>query len=381
MIRSVFIFASLLLLGACTGGNSETAPLVLKESSYNDLPGWTDDRQADALAAFAKSCPRIMARDPAAPFGPDPLMGTYGQWQKPCAALDGTTDARAFFESWFDPWQAEVSSWRRDGLFTGYYEAELKGSRTQHGPYQHPLRLRPPDLVMVDLGEFRPELKGQRIAGRVNKGQLKPFEDRQAITAGKLPGDESLKFVWVDSPVDAFFLQVQGSGRITLDDGTVLRVGYDAQNGWPYTAIGRELLQRGELDKSHVSMQAIRAWLAAHPDRADEIMNANKSYVFFRVLDGEGPLGGEGVALTPERSLAVDRARIAYGIPAWIATEPPTESQPPLRRLMVAQDTGGAIRGPVRGDVFWGYGPQAADIAGKMKARGEMWLLLPKQTQ
>ncbi len=232
---------------------------------------------------------------------------------------------------------------------------------------------------MVELGDFRPELKGQRIAGRVLSGQLKPYEDRQAIMQGKIPNDQSLRFVYTDSPVDDFFLQVQGSGRIALDDGTSLRVVYDAQNGWPYTAIGRELLHRGELEKDNVSMQAIRAWLAAHPGQADEIMNLNKSYVFFRVLNGEGPTGAEGVALTPQRSLAIDHSRIPYGVPAWLDTEPPMDGQPPLRRLMVAQDTGGAIRGAVRGDVFWGYGPQAEDIAGHMKAHGDLWLLLPKQ--
>ena len=163
-----------------------------------------------------------------------------------------------------------------------------------------------------------------------------------------------------------------------LDGGGMLRVGYDAQNGWPYTAIGRELLHRGDLEKDHVSMQSIRVWLAAHPDRADEVMNLNKSYVFFKILEGDGPPGGEGVALTPGRSLAVDHACIPYGVPMWIAAAPPMESMPPFRRLMVAQDTGGAIRGPVRGDVFWGYGPQAEQIAGQMKARGQAWLLLPK---
>ena len=372
----------LLLLAGCAAVNPETAPLVLKPSSFSALLGWDQDRQEEALAAFRRSCVSIMELPTSQPFGPDPRMGTAAGWQAPCRALSAPSatpaDARAFFETWFAPWQATTAGRQDKGLFTGYYEASLKGSRTRQGPYQYPLRLRPSDLVTVDLGEFRPELQGQRIAGRVTGGQLKPYEDRAAITRGALPNDNQLDFVWVDSPVDAFFLQIQGSGRIALESGTVLRVGYDGQNGWPYYAIGRELIRRGYLNKDQVSMQSIRAWLDAHQDQADEIMNTNKSYVFFKVLAGDGPQGAEGVTLTPGRSLAVDRTRLPYGVPVWIATAPPVPGEPPLKRLMVTQDTGGAIRGAVRGDVFWGYGARAEDLAGKMKASGRAWLLLPK---
>jgi membrane-bound lytic murein transglycosylase A len=385
--RLFFLFSVLLLgvlLGAgCAAVNPETAPLVLRPSSFSALPGWDDDRHEEALAAFRRSCASIMELPPGQPSGPDPRMGAAADWQAPCQALPASaaatpSDARAFFEGWFAPWQATMAGKQDEGLFTGYYEPSLRGSLTRQGPYQYPLRLRPSDLVTVDLGEFRPGLKGQRVTGRVVGGQLKPYEDRAAINRGALPGDSRLDFVWVDSPVDAFFLQIQGSGRIALEGGAVLRVGYDGQNGWPYYAIGRELIRRGYLTKDQVSMQSIRAWLNAHPDQADEIMNTDKSYVFFKVLQGDGPLGAEGVALTPGRSLAVDRARIPYGAPVWIATAPPVPGEPPLHRLMVAQDTGDAIRGAVRGDVFWGYGARAEDLAGKMKASGRAWLLLPK---
>jgi membrane-bound lytic murein transglycosylase A len=379
-VRILFFLPLLLLLSACAGTPLETAPLTLSPASYDDLPGWTADHQIEALAAFGKSCAVINAKPAEHLVGADPAMGTYAQWQAPCRALAQplTTDARTFFETWFTPWRAENGSWHNEGLFTGYYEAALHGSRVQHDRYQYPLRVRPQDLVMVELGDFRPDLKGQRIAGRVIQGQLKPFEDRASINAGRLPNDPALRFVWVDNPVDAFFLQVQGSGRIILDDGSVLRVGYDGQNGWPYTAIGRELIKRGELDKDHVSMQAIRAWLAAHPGEAYEVMNLNRSYVFFKVLGGDGPLGAQGVVLTPGRSLAVDHARIPYGIPIWVDADAPMDGAPRIDRLVVAQDTGGAIRGPIRGDLFWGYGPQAEQYAGQMKAQGRMWLLLPK---
>lgn len=384
MRASVLILPSLLLaflLAACAGPRtaSESAPLVLRPASFGDLPGWKDDRQDEALAAFQRSCARILKQPPHKAFGPAPAGGTFGDWQPACReAVAGVSDARAFFERHFMPWQAAAGGGGSEGLFTGYYEASLRGSRTKHGPYQYPLRLRPNDLVMVDLGEFRDELKGQRIAGRVVNGQLKPYEDRAAIVSGRLPSDDKLRFVWVDDAADAFFLHVQGSGRILLDDGTQMRVGYAAQNGHPYYAIGRELVKRGDVSKDDVSMQSIRAWLEKHPDQAADLMNTNKSYVFFKELDGDGPLGGENVALTPGRSMAVDRTRIAYGVPLWLAADAPVDGMVPIRRLMIAQDTGGAIRGPVRGDYFWGYGPEAEANAGVMKAKGGYWLLLPK---
>ena len=260
------------------------------------------------------------------------------------------------------------------GLFTGYYEASLKGSRTRQGPYQTPLRARPDDLVMVQLGEFRDALKGQRIAGRIIDGKLKPYETHEQIVNNHLPSAQDKTLVWVDDAVDAFFLQIQGSGIVDMDDGSVMRVGYAGQNGHPYYAIGRELIARGALNKENVSMQSIRGWLEQNPDQAHEIMFTNKSYVFFRELNGEGPLGGEGVALTPMRSLAIDRSIIPYGMPVWLATDHPKIQG----RLMVTQDTGGAIRGPVRGDYFWGHGAYAQDNAGEMKASGRYWFLLPK---
>jgi membrane-bound lytic murein transglycosylase A len=284
--------------------------------------------------------------------------------------------ARDFFEKHFRPWKVSAGRYSK-GLFTGYYEPSLNGSLERHGPYQTPVHARPADLVMVDLGMFREDLKGKRIAGRVNGGRLHPFEDRAEIVAGKLPKESSEVIAWVDDPVGAFFLQIQGSGRIALDNGEVLRVGYAGQNGYPYYAIGRELIKRGQLTKENVSLQSIRAWLEAHPHRAAEIMNTNKSYVFFRVLDGPGPLGAEGVPLTQGRSLAVDRTKFTYGVPVWIDTQPPVKGYWPLQQLMIAQDTGGAIRGAVRGDVFWGHGERAERLAGHMKSKGEMWILLP----
>ncbi|PNW60305.1 UNVERIFIED_CONTAM: hypothetical protein BEN50_26175, partial [Euhalothece sp. KZN 001] len=267
------------------------------------------------------------------------------------------------------------------GLFTGYYEASLKGARERGGAYQYPLRALPDDLVMVDLGAFRDDLKGRRIAGRVRGSRLHPYESRADITKGALPADQDQALVWVDDPVDAFFLHIQGSGRVMLDDDTAMRVGYAGQNGHPYYAIGRELIRRGELDKDEVSLQSIRSWLRQNPDGAWDVMFTNASYVFFRELEGAGPIGGGGLPLTPGRSLAIDPTRIPYGTPLWVDIDHPDEKAAPIRRLMVAQDTGGAIRGAIRGDVFWGHGDRGEYYGGKMKSDGRYWLLLRKGTK
>ncbi len=312
-------------------------------------------------------------------MGPNGIAGTVADWRQPCAAaaaLPAGDDAaaRAFFETWFQPWRC-ANNTATEGLFTGYYEAELAGARARAGAYQTPLLKRPPDLVMAELGDFRPDLKGERIAGRVTNGRLKPYDTRAQIEAGSLDKLD-LALLWVDDPVAAFFLEIQGSGRVTLPDGSVERVGYDGQNGWPYVAIGKVLVDRGLLDRESASMQGIRAWLAAHPGEAKAIMDENRSYVFFRELTGDGPLGSEGVALTPGRSLAVDRKFLPLGTPMWLDASDDTIGQ--IRRLLVAQDSGGAIRGPVRGDVFWGHGPEAERNAGSQRARGAEYILLPK---
>lgn len=353
--------------------------LVLEPSSFEDLPGWREDELSQALPALLRSCRRLAGLPPGEALG---IAGTAGDWKPVCeaAARVPAGGVRSFFESRFQPFSASAGG-DPEGLFTGYYEPLLHGSRTRSDRYRVPLYVRPPELVMVDLGAFREELKGQRIAGRVEEGALVPYPDREAIESGALAGRE-LELVWVDDPVDAFFLQIQGSGRVRLEEGSEMRVGYAAQNGHPYFAIGKDLIERGALTRETVSMQTIRQWLEEHPDEADDVMNRNASYVFFEELKGEGPLGAEGVALTPGRSLAVDRKHWPLGVPMWLDAEAPSarpeEPDRPLRRLVVAQDTGGAIRGVVRGDVFWGHTEDAAEIAGRMKHRGRLWVLLPQ---
>lgn len=381
--------AALLLAGLLTacgprppaGQPQEEKPparLTLEPTSFDRLGGWAKDDHAAALPAFVRSCGRLRTLPPDRPLGP---AGTVGDWLAPCTAAASVPAgdaqaARLFFETWFSPWTAGDGE-SAEGLFTGYYEAELNGSLAPSEVYATPLYRRPPELVMVDLGEFRDTLKGERIAGRVVEGRLRPYEDRARIDGGALDGRD-LELLWVDDPVDAFFLQIQGSGRVVLDDGRNLRIGYDGQNGHPYYAIGRELVARGALSREEVSMQSIRAWLEANPAEAKAVMDLNPSYVFFRVLDGEGPVGAQGVPLTPGRSLAVDRSFVPYGVPVWLEAEDPLDPGTRFSRLMVAQDTGGAIRGPVRGDVFWGHGEEAELRAGRMRSRGTYHLLLPR---
>jgi membrane-bound lytic murein transglycosylase A len=286
----------------------------------------------------------------------------------------------SFFETHFEPF-AVTNRGEPEGLFTGYYEPTLDGSRVRTERFSVPLYGRPPELLTVDLGRFREEWRGERLAGRLEGAAVVPFADRRAIHRGALAG-RRLEVLWVDDPVDAFFLEIQGSGRVRLPDGEEVRVGYAGQNGHPYTAIGRVLVERGALPRQAVSLQSIRRWLEDHPQWARDLLERNASYVFFRILDGDGPRGAQGVVLSPGRSLAVDRRFLPLGAPVWLTTTVPGPAQgtpeEPFRRLLVTQDTGGAIRGPVRGDVFFGPGEEAAWRAGHLKRPGRLWLLLPR---
>lgn len=378
--------AVLLALSACEEKKEAKAPpppedgFYLRAASFDALPAWAADDHAAALGALRISCARIMARPADAPFfAQADYAGRTSDWQAVCATMpESAADARAFFESQFIPyeiWADPRYANTREGLFTGYYEPVLTAAAPDNASAT-PLYGRPDDLVTVNLGDFRPDLKGESLSGRVKGSQLVPYHTRAEIEAGALTGRAEV-LATVDDPVDAFFLHIQGSGQVVYPDGHVERIGYAAQNGHKYVAIGRELIARGLMAKEDVSMQSIRIWLEANPDQAADLMNTNPSFIFFRRLADSGPLGAEGVVLTPLRSLAVDRRRIPYGAPVFIdAAEP--EGAGHIRQLMIAQDTGGAIRGAVRGDFFWGAGDEAAHKAGLMKSRGHAWLLLPR---
>lgn len=341
-----------------SGQEKERATLT--PTSFSDLDGWQVDKLLEALAAFKLSCAKLEAK-------PD--------WKNVCEAAQKTpptdTAARVFFEEEFIPYIVEGNNGKY-GLFTGYYIPELRGSLRRGGVYQTPLYARPHDLVTADLGAFKTDLKGQKIAGKVQKGKLVPYDDRAAIAKGALKF-RAKPVVWVDDPADAFFLEVQGSGRVRLTNGNFLTLGYDGANGRTYASIGRALADRCEIPIP-VTMEDIRERLDA-PD-AQAIMNLNPSYVFFRRLPNENVLGAIGVALTPKRSLAVDPDFLNLGAPVWLDT---TDGKGDvLQRLMIAQDTGGAIKGVVRGDFFWGAGDEAEAQAGSMQSRGRYYVLLPK---
>ena len=340
----------------------------LQAADWPEIPGWQDDSLLPALEAFRASCGTLENR---------PL------WSATCAsarAVVVTTDAaaRAWFEAEFRPWAMVEPDGAREGTVTGYYEPLLKGSRMRRSPYLWPLFGPPEDLVVVDLAEVYPELKSLRLRGRLQGRKLVPYYTRAEWTEQEDSRSDGA-LMWIDDPLDLFFLQIQGSGQVVLDDGTRVRVSYADQNGHPFRSIGRWLIDQGEIKLEQASMQGIKAWGRANPQRLQEMLNANPSLVFFRELpaEGSGPPGALGVPLTPGRSIAIDPGIVTLGAPVFLATTWPNDSKP-LQRLMLAQDTGGAIRGAVRADFYWGSGAEAGALAGKMRQRGSMWQLLPK---
>ena len=375
------LIAILLSAGACT---QVTPPdrATLGPAQYGDLPGWSGDNPAGALTAFVRSCKVLTALPPQTPLGPGAIAGQAGSWRGVCRDArriedQGADDnaARRFFRRRFRPFLVSGPE-GSTGLFTGYFEISLRGAWRRSQRFQVPLYRRPPDLVSVDLGAFRRSLRGKSIAGRVENGRLVPYADRGAIDNGAL-ARKGLELLWLDDPVDAFFLHVQGSGRVEMTDGSVLRVGFAGKNGHAYSSIGRALIEMGEMERGAVTMQSIRAWLAANPAKARRLLARNRSYIFFRPIRGAGPIGSQGVPLTADRSIAVDRAFLPLGVPLFVAADDPAGKLPPVRRLMIAQDTGSAIRGAVRGDMFLGHGETAADAAGRTRMRGRYWILLP----
>ncbi len=391
--RLFLVFLSVSLLAACSQfGTPPPSPSQLPAifgihpASYADLTDWQRDDHAEAFGVFLYSCQKIVRQPSGRRLGKDGLAGTIAHWRQICEAgwrlgpgLQQDS-AKRFFEHWFTPYRLADNE-NPQGLFTGYYEPELRGSRVRSARYNVPLYRRPSELITVDLGRFSSEMKGRQIAGKVQRGVLAPFDDRASIAQGSLAGRD-LELLWVDDPIDAFFLQIQGSGRVVMDSGELVRVGYAARNGHAYFAIGRDLVKAGKLTKENVSLQSIRAWLKAHPGQADQLMNKNRSYIFFREIKGAsaniGPIGAQGIPLTPLRSLAIDRKYLPLGAPLWLETTDPLRPHVPLRRLVIAQDTGGAITGPVRGDLFWGAGTHAARAAGQMKQPGRLHVLLPR---
>lgn len=349
-------------------------------AQWSDLPNFARDDVAAAWPAFLVGC-RALAR----------RANFEAVWKAPCTAaagVDGRSEpaVRDFFMTHFSPYRVAVEGGSDTGLVTGYYEPLLAGSRTPTAEHNIPLYATPDDLLIVDLSSLYPELKDKRVRGRLQGRRVVPYAAREEIERNPeaLPAKP---LAYVNDPVEAFFLEIQGSGRIALADGSVMRLNYADQNGHPYRSVAAVLIERGELTRERASMQAIRAWVQAHPAQMRELLDQNPSYVFFREvpppapgsLDAaiDGPQGSLGVPLLAERTIAVDARFIPLGTPVYLATTRPL-SDAPLERLTLAQDTGGAIRGPVRADFFWGFGAQAGREAGRMRQQGRMWILWPK---
>lgn len=361
-----------LLLAACA------APPVAKVEipalpgfaavGFDALPGWTDDDMDHVQVALLQSCRALGAR-----LAWREICQAVGEWLSPSAA-----EVRRFFETRFTPYRILGEEGSDQAFLTGYFEPVLQGSRRPSAIYRYPVYRAPDDLVSVELAGLYPELAKLRLRGRLAGRKLVPYFSRAEIDADPSPlaGNEIL---WVDDPLELFFLQVQGSGRVLLEDGRRVRLGYADQNGHPYRPIGRWLVEQGMLSPDQVTMRSIKDWAREHPEQSRQLMNYNPSYVFFREIadDLPGPLGSLGVSLTAARSIAVDPRWLPLGAPVYLATTWPG-SDTPLNRLVFAQDTGGAIKGRLRADFFWGTGPEAGERAGAMKQAGRLWLLLPR---
>ncbi|MEW6689571.1 MAG: MltA domain-containing protein [Pseudomonadota bacterium] len=351
---------------------AKPAPPRYEPSSFDAIPQWQGAQLAPGLRAFAAGCERIPVQSPL---------------RAACDAAGAIpagdeSAARRFVEETFAPWTLAGPEGAVEGLITGYYEPVIAGSRTRTARYRHPVYGVPEDLVAVELDSLYPELRHMRLRGRVANARLVPYWSRAEIEAnGAL---RAPVIAWVEDPVELFFLQIQGSGQIELESGERMRIGYAEQNGHPYRSLGRHLADHGEMALEQTSMQGIKAWAAANPEKLQAALNANPSYVFFRELPppqagaaADGPPGTLGAPLTAEYSLAVDPRHVPLGAPVFLVTTWPLSAEP-LARLMAAQDTGGAIRGPARADFFWGSGTEAGALAGRMRQRGRMWILWPR---
>ncbi len=378
--------AGLLVLAACGEDEEALEPAAEPAVRYTPapvtkLPGWDSDAVSAALPAWQHSCRRLAMRPPETPVGPldKNVTGTAGDWQPLCTEILSLPDGddaglRAFIGANFTALFVDNGP-NEKGLFTGYYEPVITVLRERTDDYAEPIYALPRDHVSVRLGDFDPALKGKSIVGRVEAGSLRPYHNRGEIDAGAIT-DQAEVLYWARDPLDLFILQVQGSGVAEQPDGSRWRIGFAGHNGHAYGSLGRHLIETGELGPGRASWGDIRAWLEAHPDKAREALAVNARYIFFRAIEGAGPMGAAGVPLTAGRSLAVDTDNVPLNVPVWLDAEDPDGGR--LQRLMLAQDVGSAIKGVVRGDFYWGTGDAALAKAGRMKSAGRYWILLPK---
>lgn len=363
MKQNILFLIIILLLVGCSKEPKvvliETPKTEIAESSFDELPNWDNEDYSKALSSFLESCK---------------TSKTKALYKELCSSGANTTDAKKFFTQNFTPYKIDTTDSKEDGLLTGYYEPLLKGSLTKKGPYIYPVYATPRDLVVVDFAKQYPELQNYRLRGRVNGNKVVPYYSRKELSGKTLDADV---VCYVDSRIDLFFLEVQGSGRVRLDSGEVIYVGFDNLNGYKYSSIGKYLIDAGEMSYAQASMKGIKDWCDKNPSKVDDLLNKNESMVFFKKKD-KPATGSLGVVLTPNRSVAVDQRYLPLGSMLYLSAD---TKEKDLNRIVIAQDTGGAIKGCVRADLFFGYGDEAGNSAGKLKAPLKLWILLPKNNQ
>ncbi|QIV95642.1 membrane-bound lytic murein transglycosylase A [Allofrancisella inopinata] len=374
-LEKLSVLLVIIFIAGCTNLNAKryltekySDKVTYKKSTFKSLKNWNNADQLKSFNAFKLSCEKIIQESKA----------EYNNWINICKKTINTKistieEARLFFKENFSPYQIIFNN-KNTGVFTGYYEPTLQGSLVKTLQYDVPIYKTPTDLVKI------PNIGDSYKFGRCENNKLVPYYTRAEISSGNLFDNKDV-LVWVKSKVDRSFLQIQGSGRIQTESGDIL-IGYDSENGHPYKPIGKYLLDHNHIPLEKISMQSIKEWLYNNPDKIDEVLSYDPSFVFFRYIDAKNAIGAQEVELTPGYSLAIDDEYYLYGIPMWLETqyyEKNRSETVPLDRLMIAQDTGGAIRGAIRGDVFWGHGDQAEFNAGHMNNQGKLWLLLPKE--
>lgn len=365
-VKKLVVLAALALLGGCA---SHHKPGISSAVDWSKLKGWHTDQHSQIVSPLLLQCPRLVVKQP--------------KWQQICKRAErlltaDNNSAKQFLEANFQPHKVNGNQGSKTGLITGYYEPLLQGSFTKTARYNYPLYKKPQALLKVAPDKNLLKVKDSKARGHMIANKTLPFYSRAEIDGPTQPLKGS-ELLWVDNSDDAFFLHIQGSGLVELPNGEIIGVSYADQNGHPYRAIGRDLVAMGAISKQNISLQSIKAWLTDNPTKASALKNKNPSYIFFiaRTDVEQGPRGSLNVPLTAERSVAVDRSIIALGTPIWLSTQLPL-SQAPYQRLVLAQDTGGAINGPIRADVFFGRGARAKTLAGNMKQEGSIFVLLPK---
>jgi membrane-bound lytic murein transglycosylase A len=358
----IFLFTiSLFIFTGCTTKLEHISKADLEEISFEEIDGFYDDDLTYALEVYKKDCKRAKR---------------YELFKEVCQKAESATDAESFFTNNFQVYKLLDNEMNDKGTITGYYEPLLYGSLEKTDKYQYPIYKTPDDMIVVDLSSVYPKLKKYRLRGKIKGNKLIPYDARKEFESRD--NKENLEVIaYVDNKVDLFLLQIQGSGKVKLESGPIINVGYSNQNGRRYKSIGKYMLKKGYINRNQASIQGMKKYFEANPQMVDEILNINESYVFF-VENKKGATGSLGSELTAKRNLAVDRKYIPLGMPVFIDTKNPVTKEP-IQKLMVAADTGGAIKGEIRADFFWGYGDNAFEYAGRMKEKGKLYIFVPKK--